>query len=114
MGCPVVHFEVTGKDGPALHSFYGRLFDWKINADNPWNYGMVEAGPEGGIGGGIGQSPHASYATFYVQEPDPQATLDQAVEMGGQVVMPVTEIPGAVTMALFSDPEGHIIGLVKG
>ena len=41
MGDPVVHFEVVGRDGPALQSFYSELFGWKISADNPMSYGMV-------------------------------------------------------------------------
>ena len=32
MGNPVIHFEVTGKDGPALVSFYEKLFGWKTSA----------------------------------------------------------------------------------
>jgi predicted enzyme related to lactoylglutathione lyase len=27
--------------------------------------------------------------------------------------MPVTEIPNMVTFALFSDPEGNVVGVVK-
>lgn len=42
MGQPVVHFEVVGKDGDKLQSFYSELFEWEINADNPMNYGTVE------------------------------------------------------------------------
>ncbi len=48
---PVVHFEITGADGPALQSFYQDLFDWKIDANNQWQYGIVETGGEGGING---------------------------------------------------------------
>lgn len=53
MGAKVTHFEVVGKDGPALLEFYGQLFGWKIDADNSFGYGLVDAG-EAGIGGGIG------------------------------------------------------------
>jgi predicted enzyme related to lactoylglutathione lyase len=35
MGRPLVHFEVMGKDGEKLRSFYAELFDWAIDADNP-------------------------------------------------------------------------------
>ena len=42
MGNPVVHFEVAGKDGPALQKFYGDLFDWKIDNSNPMGYGLVD------------------------------------------------------------------------
>jgi len=44
MANPVVHFEVTGKDGKKLQDFYSGVFGWKINADNPMNYGIVDAG----------------------------------------------------------------------
>jgi hypothetical protein len=61
MGQPVVHFEVMGDDADKLQTFYSDLFDWKINSDNPMNYGMVDregnVNADGvGIGGGIGGS----------------------------------------------------------
>jgi predicted enzyme related to lactoylglutathione lyase len=109
---PVVHFEVVGKDAKKLQEFYGRLFDWKINADNPMQYGLVEAS-DGGIGGGISAgNGDESWVTVYVQVKDPQEYLDRAVSLGGKVVMPVTVIPGMVTMAQFTDPEGHLVGIV--
>jgi len=51
---PVVHWEISGKDGKKSQEFYSRLFDWNVDANNPMNYGIVTAGPDGGIGGGIG------------------------------------------------------------
>ena len=36
---PVVHFGLIGKDGEALQKFYSDAFDWKIDANNPMNYG---------------------------------------------------------------------------
>jgi uncharacterized protein len=57
MGRPVIHFEVRGKDGEKLRSFYAQLFDWKIDADNPLDYGFVQRETnfeDVGIGGGIG------------------------------------------------------------
>ncbi len=52
MANPVVHFEIIGRDGAALNRFYGEVFGWTINADNPMNYGMVDTGGQG-INGGI-------------------------------------------------------------
>jgi predicted enzyme related to lactoylglutathione lyase len=49
---------------------------------------------------------------FYMEVPDPQVTLDQVVAAGGVVVVPVTDM-GMVTYALFADPEGHVLGIVK-
>jgi predicted enzyme related to lactoylglutathione lyase len=58
MGQPVVHFEIIGKDGPALHAYYGELFGWTFNADNAAHYGVVaradNVNADGiGIGGGV-------------------------------------------------------------
>lgn len=36
----------------------------------------------------------------------------EAVKRGGRVVRPV-DADGPVTLAVFADPEGHVIGLVK-
>ena len=117
MPAPVVHFEVIGEDADALQKFYGELFDWPIDrvSGEEWNYGMVSAEKLGqGIGGGVGQSPQGmSYVTFYAQVPDLQEALDKAESLGGKTVMPPVEME-MVSVALFSDPEGHLIGLVKG
>jgi predicted enzyme related to lactoylglutathione lyase len=111
---PVVHFEIVGKDGKSLQDYYAQLFGWKIDADNPMNYGLVAA-EANGIAGGIGPVPAGEgHVTFYVEVDDPQAYLDKAVSLGGRVIMPVTEIPNTVTMAQFADPEGHVVGIIKG
>ncbi len=113
MGQSVVHFEITGKDGKRLQSFYGNLFGWKIDANNVMNYGIVDTQSEGGIGGGIGPSNGQSRVTFYIQVDDLQKYLDKVEAAGGKVIVPVTEIPDMVTFAQFADPEGNVIGLVK-
>jgi uncharacterized protein len=111
-----------GKDAKKLQNFYGQLFGWKINADNPMNYGLVEAAGrgtdpgKGSIGGGIGptQQGIGGMVTFYIQVDDLAACLKKAESMGGKTVVPPTEIPDMVTFAQFQDPEGNIVGLVKG
>ena len=113
MGQPVVHFEVLGQDAKRLQEFYSGLFGWEISSDNPINYGMVDTKGEGGIGGGIGPAQGQNQLTFYIQVDDLQAYLDRIEAAGGKTVMPVTEIPDMVTFALFADPEGNVVGLVK-
>ena len=80
----VIHFEVTGKDGNALMGFYGGLFGWEFDTDNPIGYGLI-AEQEGGIGGGVGQTQDGSAGavTFYVATPDIEASLAKATEFGG-------------------------------
>lgn len=114
MANPVVHFEVAGQDLGKLQDFYGELFGWKtqkVEGDMP--YALVEK-EDGGIGGGLGESPDGKgHVTFYVDTDDPQGMLDRAEQLGGTTIMPVTELP-QVTIAMFADPEGHIVGLAKG
>jgi uncharacterized protein len=117
MGQPVVHFEVVGKDGPALHRYYAELFGWNINVDNPMNYGLVDGkdNGEGGIGGGVGQGPegYGGHVTFYVAVPDVEEALQKAESLGGTRVMGPEDIMGMVVLGQFKDPEGNLIGVVK-
>ena len=115
MGNGVVHFEIMSKDGKRMRDFYSSIFGWAVDANNPMNYGVIQPGGERAIGGGIGQvmDNKLPYTTFYVAVDNPQQYLDKVVSMGGKVLMPVTEVPGMVTYAMFSDPEGNMVGLVK-
>ena len=51
--------------------------------------------------------------TFYVESEDIHGSLKKANELGGKTVMDVMDIPGMVTMALFEDPEGNVVGIVS-
>lgn len=114
MGQPVVHWEISGKDGKALQEYYATLFDWKVDTNNPWDYGMVETGGEGGINGGIMQSPHGMPSvTLYVHVDDVQAYLDKATGLGGTVSTPPSDMEGIGTIAHFTDPDGNLVGLYK-
>ena len=110
-----MHFEIHGKDGPELAKFYEGLFDWKVQGmDMPegW-YGMVGGG-DGGIGGGIASSGDGAKVTVYIAVPDLDAKLAEIKEAGGKVLQAPVTIPDTVTFALFEDPAGNAIGLVKG
>ncbi len=112
MANPVVHFEVIGADGAKLQNFYGEVFGWQIDANNPMSYGMVHAS-EHGIGGGIAGGDQGRGVTFYVEVPKLEETLAGVEERGGKTVMPPTDVPGGPRMAQFVDPEGNRIGLVQ-
>jgi uncharacterized protein len=117
MANPVGWFEVVGKDGDKLRRFYGDLFDWQIqDSGGEQNYGLVAAA-EKGIGGGVGASPDggSGHVTFYVEVDDLSAYLKKAEGLGGSTVMPPTDIPAFnLSFAMLTDPEGHLIGLMKG
>lgn len=120
MGRPVVHFEIVGADANRLRSFYGQLFDWTFDTNNPMDYGIVSReenlSADGvGIGGGVGGGPegYPGHVTFYVEVPDVGASLAQAESLGGTRVMGPEEIGEGMQIGLFTDPEGHLIGLFR-
>jgi predicted enzyme related to lactoylglutathione lyase len=119
MGQAVVHFEVIGKDADKLRGFYSELFGWEIDADNPMNYGMVqrEANLDQGIGigGGIAASQDGGdgYVTFYVSVDDVEDALKKAESLGGTRVVGPMDVPDGPTIGQFTDPEGHLLGVVK-
>src|SRR4051794_6819045 len=108
----IVHAEVVGKDGPALHSFYGKLFDWQQNTDLPGGYAMTEAS-DSGVVLGTGPAPDGSggWVTFYVSVDDIDATLARVTSLGGKVVMPKFSPAPDTTLAMVADPEGHVVGI---
>jgi uncharacterized protein len=120
VGQPVVHFEVIGADGEKLQSYYSELFGWEIDANNPMKYGTVQregnVNADGaGIGGGVGTGPegYAGHVTFYVEVPDVEAALAKAESLGGGRMMGPDEVMEGLVIGLFTDPEGHVVGVVK-
>jgi uncharacterized protein len=120
MGQPVVHFEIVGKDGPALREYYSQLFGWTFDTSAPMDYGAVDResnlSKEGvGIGGGVGTGPegYEGHVTFYVAVDDVEAALARAESLGGTRVMGPEKIMDRIELGLINDPEGHLVGLVK-
>ena len=119
MANPIVHFEIMGSDTARTREFYSRLFGWPISSDNPAGYGLAFTQDEGGLGinGGIGGADQGGgvRVSVYAQVDDPQAYLNKAVALGATEIVPVTEVPGMqIVIAMFADPDGNCIGLVKG
>jgi len=114
MAHPVMWFEVLGNDGGKLQQFYSGLFGWTFEVIQPINYGVAKTGNGRGIMGGVGQTFAGArpWVTFYVETADVTASLERATALGGKIVTPRTVMPD-VTLGVFEDPEGHVIGLVE-
>jgi uncharacterized protein len=113
MANPVVHFEVLGRDAQALQRFYGETFDWQMESVME-TYAMAR--PSEGIAGGVGAAPAdgSGHVTFYIEVEDLAAMLARIEAAGGRTVQPPMDVPGGPSIALFADPEGHVVGLVRG
>ena len=110
---PVVHFEIGAADHQSLGKFYGELFGWGLREVSE-GYTLVDTRGGQGLNGGIGKSGTGEpWATFYVEVDDLQASLDRAGALGGRTVLEITELPG-MAFAMFDDPDGLLVGLVRG
>jgi predicted enzyme related to lactoylglutathione lyase len=114
MGKQIVHVEVIGQDGERLQGFYSELFGWKVDTDNPTNYGTFSS-DDAGVGGGIAgaQPGESNRVTFYVEVEDLNEYLEKAEGLGGKTIMEPSDVPGGPRLAMFTDPEGNMVGLVQ-
>jgi uncharacterized protein len=108
----IVHIEFSAADPKAAGKFYGELFGWKIEHDEKMDY--VQFIPEDGPGGGlqaVGEAMQAGEVLVHVSTDDIEASLAKVGSLGGQTVVPKTEIPGIGWFAVFTDPTGNKLGL---
>jgi hypothetical protein len=113
MANPVVHFEIGCRDSARTQQFFKDLFGWSIQEMGP--AAMIDTGSKEGIQGHITALGHEpfNYVTVYVMVDDLTAYLDKATALGGQLLIPPTEVPGMGHFAWFKDPDGNCLGLWK-
>jgi predicted enzyme related to lactoylglutathione lyase len=107
----VTYFEIGCKDGEATAQFYAELFDWETRERE--HSIAFDTGGEG-IGGHVASLGHEpqTYTIFYVEVDDLDATLAQAVELGGSTIVGPAPIADG-RFAWLADPEGNTVGLVE-
>ena len=116
MGQPVAFFEVVSADAPRAQKFYAELFGWQVAADPAMGgYALVDTGAgDDAIGGGIGpaETPDEAGVKIYMRVDDLDSYLDRAEKLGGQRLVPPTDLPsGYGRIAVFKDPDGNAVGL---
>src|SRR5579862_590690 len=117
MANPFVHVELSTTDVSKAKSFYGALFDWKledVEMGPGFTYTMIGVG--GGTGGGIMQQmiPGAGSAWLaYVLVDDIAASTEKAKSLGAKVMKDVTEVMDMGWLSIIVDPTGAPLGLWK-
>ena len=114
-GAAVTWFEVMGPDGESLVAFYSELFGWTAKKyEIPgFDYWEMDTGIGTGIQGGIGTGPQGqSYTTVYAESPDLEATMEKSRQLGATAVMPPTSMSEGLRVAMFTDPQGHLFGVL--
>jgi predicted enzyme related to lactoylglutathione lyase len=117
MACPVVHWELWSKDPAKVSEFYKKVFDWKVTYHPEIDYRIAETGGQGGINGGIFKpkedGPWPGNMSMYILVDDLEAYRKKVVAAGGKVVVEEQQVPNMGSFALFTDPEGRMMGLWK-
>jgi predicted enzyme related to lactoylglutathione lyase len=114
----IIHVELPARDEEAAAAFYSSLFGWRtIHSPNYVGFRTAD-GPSGGFNPLTEENASTNTpikpgdVLVYVSSDDIDATLGNVQALGGSVVVPRTEIPGAGWFAIFADPTGNRIGLL--
>ena len=112
-----VWHELNTTDIESAERFYSKLIGWKTR---PWDpnpaYKIWTMGREG-RGGlySIHEEPNAvtppPHWLSYIGTADVDATVRQAVELGGKVVTPAYDVAGVGRMAVLHDPQGAMFAV---
>lgn len=109
-----VHVELNTTDVDKAKTFYGKLFDWKLE-DVPMGantYTMIQVGK--GTGGGIMKHPvpgAPSAWLAYVEVDDIHGATKKAESLGAKIMQNVTEVMGMGWLSILIDPTGAALGL---
>jgi len=110
-----VHVELNTTDVSKAKSFYGSLFDWKledVEMGPGSTYTIIKVGQ--GTGGGMMQQmiPGAGSSWLaYVLVDDIAASTAKAKSLGAKVMRDVTEVMGMGWLSIITDPTGAPLGL---
>jgi len=98
--------------------FYAKALGWTFR-DDPMPMGdsyTTWQGPEGPLGGMMPIPPGVeapAHWLIYFATNDVDATVAKTKEMGGQIMVPGTDIPGMGRFAVLQDPHGAFFAVVK-
>ena len=117
-----VHFEIPADNVDRAQSFYKNVFGWQFQKwDGPMDYWLIITGPDDqpGINGGLvrrqgeidGQAVIAYVCTVDVADLD--ASVQSAIDHGGQIALPKMPVPGVGWLAYCKDSEGNIFGMMQ-
>jgi hypothetical protein len=115
MGNPFVHIELSTTDIGKAKTFFGELFDWKLD-DHDMGGGMIYTiiNVGDGTGGGMMTHPMPGAPSMwlpYVLVDDIRASTEKAKSLGANVLREVAEVPNMGWFSLITDPTGAVLGL---
>jgi predicted enzyme related to lactoylglutathione lyase len=110
--------ELATNDTARARAFYTELFNWDAKESEPgaMPYTEFQVGDRS-IGGMMQLTPQHGDAPPhwlpYVLVADCHATVAKVRELGGQVIVPATDIPNVGQFAVFADPTDAVLAVIK-
>lgn len=110
--------DLTSTDLDAVKPFYSSLFNWSFQdiGSDFGNYNIISVGDDV-VGGAMqynpefmGPVPIDAWSLYFATE-DVEASITQAVELGGKGYSAANEIGDQGTMGEVTDPSGALVGL---
>ncbi len=110
--------ELATNDPDVCKSFYTELFGWKYKESDSTEMQYTEMTHDGGkpFGGMYKTTPEMEgvppHWMSYVAVDDIDASLTKAIELGGNVIVPATDIPDTGRFGVITDPTGAAIAMI--
>jgi len=109
--------ELMTSDLAAAKSFYSQLFGWRIEASDNAEMPYMSASIDGKQIAGIMPIPERadnapSCWGGYVTVNNVDETLEKAQALGGEVLVPPTDIPNVGRIGVIQDPQGAFISMI--
>jgi uncharacterized protein len=111
----IVWFEIPADDVERAKSFYGALFDWKIEKfPGLMEYWHIDTGgsddaPDGGLL--KRQQPQQQGITNYIGVTSVDESAAKVEKLGGKICLPKTAVPQMGYFAICQDPENNTFAL---
>jgi uncharacterized protein len=112
----VTHFEIPSDEPEKLMDFYKKTFGWNYQQFGGEPYWLAFTGDPSkpGINGGIMKKKHPQQPMVNSLSVDNiHETIKEIETNGGQIVVPVSAIPGVGWLAYFKDPDQNIFGVMQ-
>ncbi len=112
-----VWYELMSTNTQASAAFFSELFGWTTQTMDmgPGGQYTMLANGESAFGGLQAQQMQGAPSCWvgYIQVPDVAQSVEKVQRMGGNTLVPTTEIPNTGTFAIVTDPQGAAFALWK-
>lgn len=114
-------FELMTSDVEGAQAFYGPLLGWQFekNMDAGMEYTLVRVEGEPNPVAGMFDKAHAENSDQipphwgnYITVNDVDTSAARALELGGKVLLPPTDIPTVGRFCVIQDPQGAVVSLM--